>query len=349
MKKLTQQLDLSHEKRKKEHLDICLNEEVQFTDVTTGFEKYYFVHQALPEIALSEVDLSITLLGKRLAAPILISPMVGGIENATHINRNLALAAQDLGLAMGVGSQRCLIDVPELGKTFQVRDIAPDVLLFANLGAVQLNYGYGVEECLSLVKAIEADALMLHLNPLQESLQPEGNTNFGELINKIGHICAELPVPVLVKEVGEGISEEVARKLAAAGVAGIDVSGAGGTCWSQIERLRATNKVATNVAAAFASWGIPTAESLIMVRQGAPHLPIIASGGIRTGIDIAKAIALGASAAGVATPLLKAANSSFQEVKNSLMEMVEELRIAMFCVGADSVAELTSSPLLKKR
>jgi isopentenyl-diphosphate delta-isomerase len=349
MKKTVGQIDISHEKRKKEHLEICLNEEVQFREISTGFDNYYFIHQALPEIELAEIDLSVTLFGKFILAPIIVSPMVGGIETAIGINRNLAQAAQTLGLAMGVGSQRCLIDIPELGKTFQVRDIAPDILLFANLGAVQLNYEYGVQECLKMVRSIGADALILHLNPLQEALQPEGNTNFAGLVDKIRTVCCELPVPVIVKEVGAGISEETAKQLALAGVAGIDVAGAGGTSWSQIERIRTTTKVANNVAAAFAAWGIPTADSVIMARKGAPGLPIIASGGIRTGIDVAKAIALGADAAGIAKPLLKAANHSVLAVEDYLQEIIQELKISMFCIGASNIGELKYSHYLRKR
>jgi isopentenyl-diphosphate Delta-isomerase len=341
--------NITHQQRKSEQLNISLNESVQFKDVSTGFEDYYFVHQALPEIDLAEIDLSINLLGKRLSAPIIISSMVGGIENAGEINRNLAGAAQALGLGMGVGSQRCLIDSPELVKTYRVRDIAPDILLFANLGAVQLNYGFGVKECLALVQAIGADALILHLNPLQEALQPDGNTNFKGLLGKMGQVCRELPVPVVVKEVGWGISESTAATLAEAGIAGIDVAGSGGTCWSEVERKRAKTKKGNNIASEFSSWGIPTAESIIMTRKAAPKLPVIASGGIRSGLDIAKAIALGADAAGIAMPLLKAANNSSSEPPEILSEMIEVLKIAMFCTGAGSIPKLKNSEYLKKR
>ena len=193
---------------------------------------------------------------------------------------------------MSVGSQRCFIDNPESLKTYRVRDVAPDILLMANLGAVQLNYGYGIEECLMAVKSIDANGLFLHLNPLQEALQPEGNTNFSGLLDKIKTVCHELPVPVIIKEVGGGISGDVARKLAGAGVAGIDIAGAGGTCWSEIERMRAASETRNNIAGAFASWGIPTANLIIMARQAAPGLTLIASGGIRSGLDVAKSIAL---------------------------------------------------------
>ncbi len=216
-----------HNQRKSEHLRILLKEDVRFRNLTTGLERYHFVHQALPEINRDRVDLSTTLLGKHLSAPVIISSMTGGTEEAETINKNLAMAAQIHGLGMGVGSQRTALEEPSLSHTYQVRDVAPDILLLANLGAVQLNYGYGIEHCQRAVEMIEADGLILHLNPLQEALQPEGNTDFSGLLAKIEEVCRGLSVPVIVKEVGWGISEDVARKLADAGVAAIDVAGAG--------------------------------------------------------------------------------------------------------------------------
>lgn len=339
----------TNHKRKEEQLHIALNNDVAFKQVSTGLEDYYFVHNALPEIDLSQVDTSTGLFGKTLSAPLIISSMVGGIEEARRINRNLAEAAQIMGLAMGVGSQRCFIDDPSTISTYQVRDVAPDILLFANLGAVQLNYGYGVAQCRLAVEVIGADALILHLNPVQEALQSEGNTNLAGLLRKIEQTCAKLTVPVIVKEVGCGISEDVARRLASIGVAGIDVAGAGGTSWTEIERYRAHHEVTRNVAATFASWGIPTADSITMARRGAPQLPLIASGGIRTGLDVAKAIALGADAAGIAAPLLKAASVSAEPVVGVLQEIIYELRISMFCTGAVSLKKLKNSPLLVRK
>jgi len=336
-------------RRKEEHLRISLEHDVQFERVTTGLGDYCFIHQALPELDLVSVDLSTTLFGKNLRAPLIISPMVGGIGAAGRINRNLAQAAQALGIAMGVGSQRTAIEDREAVPTYQVRDVAPDILLFANLGAVQLNYGYSVAQCRQAVEMIGADALILHLNPLQEALQQGGNTNFAGLLGKIGQVCRELTVPVIVKEVGWGISEGVARRLCEAGVAGIDVAGAGGTSWSEVERYRAQGESSNRIAAAFASWGIPTAESIVMARHGAPETTIIASGGIRTGLDVAKAIALGADAAGMAAPLLKAANSSAEAAIATIQEVVEGIRISMFCIGAGSLKELKGSPLLQRK
>lgn len=334
--------------RKQDHLRIALNERVDFTAVSTGLEQYHFVHQALPELSLKDVDTSLTLFGRRLSAPVIISPMVGGISAAASINRNLAEAAQSLGLAMGLGSQRCVLDDPSLEATYRVRHVAPDILLFANIGAVQLNYGYGVNECARAVQMVGADALVLHLNPLQEALQPEGNTDFSGLAAHIEEVCRELTVPVVVKEVGWGISEETARTLSSLGVTGIDVAGAGGTSWGKVESYRARTSMAARIARTFSSWGIPTAESIQMVRRGAQGIVLVASGGIRTGLDAAKAIALGADACGIASPLLKAARNSVDEVAGMLRQVIDELRLAMFCAGAPDLASLKTKPLLKR-
>jgi isopentenyl-diphosphate delta-isomerase len=334
------------QQRKEEHLKISLNNDVDLKDVTTGLEEYDFLHQALPELDLAGIDLSSTLFGKKVKAPLIISSMVGGIDAVATINRNLAQAAQSLGLAMGVGSQRCMIEDPATVYTYAVRDVAPDILLFANLGAIQLNNGYGIRECLLAVESIEADALVLHLNPLQEALQPEGNTNFAGLLGKIETVCRKLPVPVIVKEVGWGISGEVARKLAEAGVAGIDIAGTGGTSWSQIEGIRSGN---ISKSKAFARWGIPTADSVNMAKQGAPDLTMIASGGIRTGLDVAKVIALGADAAGMAAPLLRPASISPEAVVAIFQEVIEFLKIAMFCIGTGNISQLKNTPRLVRR
>ncbi|MBP1694772.1 MAG: fni, partial [Chloroflexi bacterium] len=236
--------------RKSDHIRINLEEDVR-SGVTTGLEGYRFVHRALPDLNLNEVKLSQRLFGKNLLAPILISSMTGGNEEAAAINRLLAEAAQATGIAMGLGSQRAAIEQPDLAPTFQVRQVAPDILLFANLGAVQLNYDYGIAECQRAVDMIQADALILHLNALQEAVQPEGNTRFAGLIKKIENVCKALPVPVIVKEVGWGFSEQDARCLASAGVSAIDVAGAGGTSWSQVEMYRAKNESQARLAAAF--------------------------------------------------------------------------------------------------
>ena len=334
------------EQRKADHIRINLDHDVS-SSLTTGLERYRFIHQAVPELDLAQVDTATTLLGKRLSAPLLISSMTGGTQRAREINRRLARAAQAYGIAMGVGSQRAALSHPELAETFRVRDVAPDILLLANLGAVQLNYGYDVERCREAVNMIGADALILHLNPLQEAVQPEGNTNFSGLLDKIESVCRTLGVPVIAKEVGWGISEQAARQLASAGVAAIDVAGGGGTSWSEVEKRRAPLPAQRRIAGRFRDWGIPTAESILMAKRGAPHLPIIASGGLRGGVDTAKCIALGASAAGIARPFLKAAAQSDEAASEAVSEMITELRIAMFAAGAANIEALRPTLLLK--
>jgi isopentenyl-diphosphate delta-isomerase len=335
------------ERRKEEHITINLQENVQFPRLTTGLERYHFVHQALPEMNLSEVDTSLTLFGKKLQTPLFISSMTGGTEKARRINYHLAEVAQARGLAMGLGSQRAAIEDEALATTYDIRQVAPDILLFANLGAVQLNYGYGVEQCRRAVEMVSADALILHLNALQEAVQPEGDTNFAGLLGKIEQVCRQLAVPVIVKEVGWGISAELARQLVDAGVAAIDVAGAGGTSWSEVEYHRAPTAFHARVARSFADWGIPTAESICLVKSVAPHSLIFASGGLRDGIDIAKCIALGAVIGGMASPFLKAATDSTATVLELEREITTQLRIAMFCVGAKNLTALATIPLQK--
>jgi isopentenyl-diphosphate delta-isomerase len=338
-----------HQQRKLDHIRINLQNDVGFKDVSSGFERYRFTHCALPEFDLEDVDTSTALFGKRLTAPVLISAMTGGTSEAGEINRRLARAAQAAGIGMGVGSQRAAIDDSSLEDTYRVRHLAPDILLLANLGAIQLNYGWGLDECRRAVEMIEADALVLHLNPLQEALQPEGETRFGGLLSKIEIVCQSLEVPVVVKEVGWGISEQVARQLANVGVAAIDVAGAGGSSWSQVEMYRAVTDCQRQVAAAFANWGISTAESLVMVQRGAPDLPVLASGGIRDGIQMAKAIALGAAACGVAGPFLHAANESAAAVADLVTALVIQLRVAMFAVGAVDITALRHALITAER
>lgn len=334
------------EQRKSDHLRISLEENVD-SSLTTGLERYRFVHQALPELDLAQVDTTTVLLGKTLRAPLLISSMTGGTERAREINRRLACAAQAHGIAMGVGSQRAALEHPELADTFRVRDVAPDILLFANLGAVQLNYGYDVEHCREAIEMIGADALILHLNALQEAVQPEGDGNFAGLLNKIEAVCRTLGAPVIAKEVGWGISEQAARQLANAGVAAIDVAGGGGTSWSEVEKHRAATPWQRRVAGRFRDWGIPTAESILMAKRGAPNLPIIASGGLRDGIDVAKCIALGATVGGIARLFLKAAAQSDQAAEEAVSQIIAELRIAMFAAGAGNIRALQSTPLTR--
>jgi isopentenyl-diphosphate delta-isomerase len=330
--------------RKSEHIRINLDQDVR-SGLTTGLEQYHFIHHALPELNLDEVDLSATLFGKRLHAPLLISSMTGGTPEAAAINRTLATAAQAMGLAMGVGSQRAALENAEYASTFQVRSFAPDILLFANLGAIQLNYGFGPQQCQQALDMIQADALILHLNPLQEAVQAEGQTHFAGLLKKIETICRTLSVPVIAKEVGWGFCEEDVRRLVEAGVAAIDVAGAGGTSWSQVEMHRAANDSQARLAAAFMDWGIPTAAAICNVRKVSADMPIIASGGLRTGVDIAKCLALGATLGGMAGPFLKAAAHSLEITLQTIQEVSQEIRVCMFASGAANIAALREGRL----
>jgi isopentenyl-diphosphate delta-isomerase len=331
--------------RKADHIRINLEQDVQSAR-HTGLEQIHFIHQALPEINLNDVDLSQVLFKRQLKAPLLISSMTGGTPEAARINQTLAEAAQHTGIALGLGSQRAGIEHAELAYTFQVRKVAPDILLFANIGAVQLNYSYTVEQCLRAVEMVEADALILHINPLQEALQPEGDVCFAGLLPKIEAVCKRLPVPVIAKEVGWGISREAARALANAGVSAIDVAGAGGTSWSQVEKYRIQDENLASVAGAFVDWGIPTAQSILEVHQGAPGIPIIASGGLVNGVDVAKCIALGAVVGGMAGTFLKPATISLEATLNKVNEICRTIQVVMFSTGASNLTALRKVRLI---
>ena len=334
--------------RKADHIRICLEEDVQFRETTSGLERYRFAHCCLPELDRTEVDLTSTFLGKKLAAPLLISSMTGGTELAQTINYRLAEVAQEYKLAMGVGSQRIAVENPQLASTFAVRRYAPDILLFANIGAVQLNYNYGLEECQKIIDILEADALILHLNPLQECVQTEGDTNFKGLLDKIAKLCDKLPVPVIAKEVGNGISGKMAQKLLAAGVAAIDIAGAGGTSWAKIEGERAGDGKQRRLGATFADWGIPTAECIVSTRAAAPDVPLIASGGLQNGLDAAKALALGADVAGLARPFLQAAAESESATALLAEVLIAEIATVLFCTGCANLDELKHPGVLER-
>ena len=340
---------LTTQNRKADHLRVCLEDDVQFHQTTTGLEHYRFTHCCLPELDRREIDLSTSFLGKSLGAPLLISSMTGGTELAKTINYRLAEAAQQYGIAMGVGSQRVAIENPQVTSTFAVRTVAPDILLFANLGAVQLNYRYGLDECLRVVDVLEADALILHLNPLQESVQTKGDTNFAGLLAKIALLCEKLPVPVIAKEVGNGISAAMAQKLIEAGISAIDVAGAGGTSWARVESERAQDSQQRRLGSTFADWGLPTADCVRAVRSLSATVPLIASGGLRNGLDVAKAIALGADVAGLALPFLQAAAESEEALHELVEVLMAEITTVLFCTGTGSLPGLREPGVLVGR
>jgi len=333
--------------RKTDHIRICVEEDVQAHGNKTGFDEVMLVHNALPEIALEDVDTSLTLFNHRLDAPIIIDSITGGTDEAAKINSRLAEAAETLGLAMAVGSQRVALENPKVVSTFQiVRKKAPHAFLMGNLGAPQLVKGYDSKDIKKAAEMIDADAFIIHLNPLQEAIQPEGNTSYKGVLERIKDIASNLKIPLLVKETGAGIASHEALLLEKAGVKGIDVSGAGGTSWAAVEYYRSKKSmdvVHAKLGEDFWDWGIPTVASIVEVSKST-SLTVIASGGVRTGIDVAKSISLGAEAAGLAQPLLKPALDG--KVKESLQILIEEVKTAMFLVGADSIKALKSSPLI---
>jgi isopentenyl-diphosphate Delta-isomerase len=332
--------------RKNEHLDIVLGNLGRGTNAKTGFDGIVFVHNALPEIHLDDIRLSTSFLAKQINAPIIVSSMTGGPQRATDINRNLAIACQELNLALAVGSQRVAIETGyNAGLGAELRRLAPNIPLLANFGAAQLNLGFGVREAQQAVDMIEADALIIHLNPLQEALQTEGDRNWKGLFNKIETLARELAVPIVVKEVGCGISGQLARRLIDAGVSVIDVAGAGGTSWAAVEAERAATKHQKAVAGAFVDWGQSTAAAIIDVRMHCSTAVVIGSGGVKSGLDAAKAIRLGADIVGQAAGVLHAATQSAQAVVDHFNIAIDQLRVACFCTGSSSLDELRKAPL----
>ena len=337
------------ENRKVDHIKICLERNVQARRATTGFEDVFFVHKALPEIEKDRITLSTVAFGHKFSAPLIAGAMTGGTLKAMKINSVIAEAVEEMSLGMGVGSQRVAIEDPKLEKTFSVvRKRAPTAFIVANIGGPQLVKGYGAEEAKKAVDMIEADALAIHLNPLQEVVQPEGETNYTGVLNRISEITRALDVPVIVKETGAGIASEEASMLKDAGVASIDVAGVGGTSWAAVEYHRAKktqDESRQRLGEAFWDWGIPTAVSVVEVVQSV-DLTVIASGGVRTGVDVAKAIALGADLSSLTSPILRPATRGAEEVKKALQLIIEELRNTMFLVGADSIPKLKETNLV---
>jgi isopentenyl-diphosphate Delta-isomerase len=330
--------------RKDNHIDINLQYDVNSSN-TTGLEKFRLIHAALPEIDFKEINTEVMVFGKRLSTPLLISSMTGGTSRAAVLNQILAEAAQKHIIALGVGSQRIGIDDPGKMDSFRIRKFAPTALIFSNLGAVQLNYGFGVEECQRAVDSIEADALILHLNPLQEALMDNGDTNFSGLLRKIELIAEGISAPLIVKEVGWGIRSELAKQMFDAGVAAIDIAGAGGTSWSEVEMHRASDPLRKQVASAFKDWGIPTADALISIREHDRKNLIFASGGLKNGVDIVKCVALGANLCGIARPFLQAASKSESALNDYIEVLKAQIKVAMFVVGAEKIVEVDSNKI----
>ena len=323
--------------RKRRHVEVCLEDAVEFETRTTGFERLDLPYRALPETDLARIDTGTRFLGKELAAPLLIGAMTGGAKLSAVINRNLARAAQRLGVGLMLGSQRVMLEQPETRASFEVRPLAPGVLLIGNLGVAQLNRGYGAAEIVRAIESIEADALALHTNPLQEALQLGGDTDFRDLVARLHEVVPQVPYPLLLKEVGHGLGPSVARAVAGAGLAALDVAGAGGTSWARVEDLVNHGQVQHPD---LVEWGIPTAVALRQVREELPEMPVIASGGIRSGLDIAKAVVMGAQVAAVARPLLRPATESAEAVVAVLERFIFELRVAMHGAGATDLAAL---------
>lgn len=329
--------------RKTEHIRLCLTDAVEGVNKTTGLEGISFIHNALPEINFNDIQLETSFLGKQLKAPFLVSSMTGGSELASKININLATASEEKGWAIGLGSTRALLESSAHEESFLIRNYAKTVPLIANLGAVQFNYGYGVEACQKIVDRTEADSLVLHLNSLQEVVQDGGDLNFENLLPKIEEVCKKLTVPVGVKEVGFGIDGTVAEKLYNVGIKYIDVAGAGGTSWSQVEKLRTKDPLRRDAAEAFNDWGIPTKDCIVSVRSKLPEVPIVASGGMKTGVDAAKAITIGANVVGFARTLLQAATESVESVLKVMEQIEFELKMTMFGIGAKNIEELKNT------
>jgi len=331
--------------RKADHIRICSTRKVE-SERSTGFEDVHLIHRSVPEINMEEVDTSCTFMGHRLLLPLIIEAMTGGASPAKKINQRLAAAAQVLQVAMGVGSQRIALENPTFEASFRiVRETAPEAFLIANIGAPQLAMGYGSEEARKAIEMISANALAIHVNTVQESVQPEGEPIAKGVINKVREIVKQVDVPVIVKETGAGISAEDAARLEAAGVSGIDVGGVGGTDWAKVEAYRKSSGKKESRSQVFYGWGVPTATSLIEVTQST-KLTAIASGGIRDGLQVAKSIAMGASAAGLARPLLNPAMKSHQAVEKTIRVIHRELKTGMFLTGSRTIGDLQRAPLV---
>jgi isopentenyl-diphosphate delta-isomerase len=331
-------------RRKRRHLEACLEGPVTYRTRTTGFETVDLPYRAAPETDLAEIDTRTTFLGRPMAAPLLIGAMTGGARWSATLNRNLAIAAQRVGVGLMLGSQRVMLEDPSAAASFEVRPHAPDVPIVGNLGVAQLNRGYGPDEVRRAVDAIGADGLALHANPLQEAVQEGGDGDFRSLLPRLATLPAEVGRPLLLKEVGHGLDPGTVAALAEAGFAAFDVAGAGGTSWARVEAYVRWGEIRSED---LVEWGIPTLAALRAARSVAPGLPLVASGGVRSGLDVAKALACGASWCAVALPLLRPATESPEAVEGVLRRFVWELRIAMHAAGAadlDALRRVTPLP-----
>lgn len=324
--------------RKDAHLELCLEEDVE-TTIGPGFERVALPHCSLPDLDGDAVSTATEFLDRPLRLPLVITGMTGGTDRAGEFNLALAAVAQRTGVAMGLGSQRSMLEDPTLARTFQVRDVAPDIPLLANLGAVQLNYGVTPEACARAVEAVDADALCLHLNVVQEMIQPEGNRNFIKIAHLIRKVVDEVAVPVLLKETGTGMSPDVARLAMDVGCLGVDVAGVGGTSWPRVEALR-HDDARQGIGEAFRDWGLTTVDAVRGCREAAPVAQLIASGGVRSGLDMARCVALGADMCGMALPLLRAVARSEDAAVDYIEQRREELRVALMCSGARDLRAL---------
>jgi isopentenyl-diphosphate Delta-isomerase len=328
------------ETRKMQHVDIALNKKIESRNKTSGFGEIEFVHYALPEINYSQIDLSTKFLNWHLKAPMMVVSMTGGFAEAEKINKELAIACEKEGIPVGLGSQRVMLEKPEMKRTFLVKKDAPKAIVFGNIGAVQLAE-YKKSQIESLVSSIELDALCIHLNPLQEAVQPEGDKNWGGVLKEIGKVCDYLNVPIIAKETGAGINLVVAKELENAGVSAIDVSGVGGSSWAAIELYRK----GAQAGEAFWDWGNSTVDCLCEL-EGKLKIPIIASGGVRSGLDVAKSIRLGASIGGAGLPFIKAQHKGGAvEIQKEIRKWKEELKIAMFLTRSKNLADLRKAKL----
>lgn len=332
--------------RKDSHIDVAINENIEYPYKKSGFEKYEFSHIALPDFDFAMIDTKTEIMGKEISLPFIITALTGGTEKSKIINRNLAIACQKKGIALGLGSQKILFHHREAMDTFCVRDVAPDIFLLGNLGIHHLKE-YGLDKCEKMVEDIKADGLALYLNSLHEATQANGNLSYSGIQELLKKFCNKVNFPVVIKETGNGIGKETAKKLGDIGISAIDVAGAGGTSCVLMEYYITECKERKKVLEPFFNWGISSAQALLEVREVFPSKPVIASGGLRNGVDCAKAIALGADFVGMALPFLKAASVSAEEVEKKITEIAEQFKIAMLCAGAKNLEELRKVSLRK--